>query len=270
MKSRILVFFLVLLLFTPLGGQENKPIIRLNPFIIDGLGEEEGRSIESLILSYITDLGEIDDSRASDYTLSGSINIDQDYRVLALEILKADTGELFSYSYTYRTTSELALKARSAVVEAFASGGNRPPVPGDAGAEEIGYIRPEHLTIEGISGTWRGDEGIVVVRLERNGTGTAVFSSGATMRLVYTIEKNTLKVIQTSPNNERFYHPLPQGIARQLVSQAEPLRWELFLYDQGLSLRGSRIITAVEYAGDRILELVPGIAKDAEWIKSYR
>jgi hypothetical protein len=260
------------------GAEENKPVIGFAPFAIEGISAEEARIIESLIRSYITDQGEVIRSfdlslmmipasetdeayagmaRVPDYTLSGSINLEEDNRILMLEISKPGTGERVSYTSVHKTTSELVLKIKSLVEAAF-SAETAPP------REAV----PEALTESGILGTWRGDAGVEWVRLQRGGSGIAILSSGAQMALEYTIEDNTLKVRQRSPNTERFYHPLPYGVAKQLADRAEPMRWELLLYEGGTSLRGIKTATAVRYERDTIIELLPASAREAEWVKA--
>jgi hypothetical protein len=268
------------------GAEENKPVIGFAPFTIEGISAEEARIIESLIHSYITGLGEVIRSfdaslmmipasetdeayiaasgmtRPPDYTLSGSINLDQDNRILMLEIRKPGTGERLNYQSVHKTTSELVLKVKSLVEAAFSAG------TFSAGTESPREAVPELLTETGILGTWRGDAGVELVRLQRGGSGIAILSSGAQMALEYTIEDNTLKVSQRSPNTERFYHPLPYGVAKQLAAQAEPMRWELLLYGGGTSLRGIKTATAVRYERDTIIELLPAAAREAEWVKT--
>jgi hypothetical protein len=78
------------------------------------------------------------------------------------------------------------------------------------------------------------------------------------MVLSYVIENNVLKITQVSPNSERFYYPLPQETARQLAAGAEPMSWELSLYQQGTMLAGVRLSTAVRMEGNQAVELLPG------------
>jgi hypothetical protein len=244
------------------------------PFFIESIGQEEARLIESLVQSYLTDMGEVvlpSDSpavhqrralsRRPDYILSGSITLDQDSRILMLEIIKTDTGDTSYYSSIHKTTSDMVLKIRSLVETAFA-----------VGSEEFNRerISREPLSEEKVLGTWRGDGGIEIVRLHRGGTGMAILSSGSMMNLVYTIEDNALRVMQTSPNTERFYHPVPYEVAKELTARAEPWQWELSLYENGTILRGIKISTAVRYEENRVLQLIPGIIREAEWIKSSR
>jgi hypothetical protein len=267
-------------------ADDNKPVIKLMPFTSQGIGIEEARFIESLIQSYITDIGEVilyfdtsvsalspldtaeepvlmgmDYAHPPDYILSGSINIDQDNRVLALEIQKTQTGETSLYVSVHKTTSELALKARSLVESVFTV----PVEPADP------YETPPETVSEAkLLGTWRGDTGVEMVRLQRNGTGIAILSSGAQMSLSCMIEGNTVRITQTSPNTERFYHPLPFPIAKELAAYAEPMVWVFSLYDNGTALRGIKTATSVRYEGNTILEILPNTVREAEWIKSSR
>jgi hypothetical protein len=173
--------------------------------------------------------------------------------------MKNKTGETFYHTSIHKTTTDLTLRVHPLVETAFSAGF-------DGTFQE--NIPREIITEAGILGTWRGDTGVEIVRLQRGGTGIAILSSGAQMNLVYRIEDNTLKVTQISPNMERFYHPMPFEVARELRSRAEPWQYELFLHDNGAVLWGIKTFTGVRYEGNRIIELIPGSVRNAEWTKS--
>jgi hypothetical protein len=284
MKRMILSFFLFsTLCFTRLGADDSgQVVIELMPLVIEGLGPEEARFISALVQSYVADIGEImwgydsspeeagkadqgsttvGETRQPDFILSGSITVDQDSRILALKVVKADTGETVYHTSNHKTTTDLTLKVRS-LVEAVFSAGLNGTFHEDAA--------PETMTEGKILGTWRGDAGVEIVRLQRGGRGIAVLSSGAQMNLIYKIENNTLRIFQISQNTERFYHPMPFTIARELSVRAEPWQYELFLYEEGATLRGIKIFTDVVYEDTRIIKLLPGSAREAEWTKTPR
>jgi hypothetical protein len=279
MKKNVLILMLGLTLGSAfIEADDNKPIIQLMPFTSQGIGSEEARFIEALIQSYITDIGEVvlyldtsssafsplmemEYARSPDYVLSGSINIDQDNRVLALEIQKTQTGETSQYISVHKSTSELALKARSLVETAFAV------APEDSGLLET---QVENISEARLLGTWRGDTGIELVSLQRGGTGRAILSSGVQMDLSYSIEGSLVRIVQVSPNTERFYHPLPIAIAKELALRADPMMWVFSLYDNGTALRGIKTATSVKYEGNTVLEVMPNTIREAEWIKSSR
>jgi hypothetical protein len=269
------------MIFPFLEAQENRPVIKLNPFFIEGIGIEESRLIESLIQSYLSDIGEVvnyfdaalapdpfenadDDlnswTRIPDYTVTGTIHLERDRRIFLLELLNTRTGKTYSFTSIYKTTGELVLKARSILETAFAAGGFESGKSPEA--------LPGPVSESQIVGTWRGEPGIEMIRLQRGGRGVAVFSSGAQMVLSYTIENNTLRVWQVSPNSEWFYYPLPYETARALTAGAEPMIWELSLYSGGTVLGGVKIATGVQLEGNQVLKLLPGgDIRKVEWTR---
>jgi hypothetical protein len=278
MRRLVLIFIFFVLYFTGisyLGAQALKPVVRIMPFSSQGIGEDEARTIEALIQSYLFDLGEnfIDfevpgvpqalmPEREPDFIISGNLILEGENRVLTITLANTRNGQTLQFSSTHRTTSELALKTRSLVQMAMNSSR-----PAGTGEPDEAPETPEPLSESRIAGSWRGDTGIEMVRLQAGGTGLLVFSSGARMNVSYRIQGNTLYVAQNSPNTERYYHPVPYGIARQLVELAEPMSWEFSLFGGGGVLRGKKIATAVEYTGDTIIDLFYGNARDAEWTK---
>jgi hypothetical protein len=265
-----------------LGADDSGPIIELTPFAIEGLGPEEARFITALVQSYVADIGEVvqpndpalydaEDTASygmppelapkPDFILSGSITVDQDSRILALRVIKTETGETVYHTSSHKTTTDLTLKVRSLVEAVFSAG-----LSGTFHEE----VSQEVITAEKIVGTWRGDLGVEIVRLQRGGTGIAILSSGAQMNLIYRIEDNSVRIFQISQNTERFYHPMPFIIARELSVRAEPWQYELFLYEDGTALRGIKTFTDVEYEDTRIIKLLPGSVREAEWTKTSR
>ncbi|MDR0878360.1 MAG: hypothetical protein LBN21_09920 [Treponema sp.] len=277
-----LIFFLSLLPFF-LDAQESKPVIKMNPLFAQGIGLEESRFIESLVQSYLSDIGEVINyfdaalpgissdggsvpdswTRIPDYTISGSIHLERDSRIFLLEIFNVKTGDTYSVTSVYKSTGELALKTRSVLESAFAVGGFF--------QEDTGQKAAEPITENSVVGTWRGEPGVEMIRLQRGGRGVAVFSSGAQMVLSYVIEDKTLYIWQISPNSERFYYPLPYNTAKQLAGGAEPIAWEMSLYQQGAVLEGIKIATAARMDGDRVAELIPGgDIQEVKWARSPR
>jgi hypothetical protein len=283
MKRMILSFFLVsAFCFARSGADEFAPVIEFMPFVIEGLGPEEARFISALIQSYATSIGEASrrydpsaeatqapdasapakgTSRKPDFILSGSVTVDQNSRILAFQVAKTETGEVIHHTSAHKTTTDLTLKIRSLVEAVFSAGINR---------AFAGDLPPEFMTEGKILGIWRGDSGVEIVRLRRGGTGIAILSSGAQMNLTHRIEGNALRIFQASANTERFYHPLPLNIARTLSAHAEPWQYELFLYEDGAALRGTKTFTDVVYEDERVLELRPGAVRAAEWTKASR
>jgi hypothetical protein len=285
----------------PAFTQDKKPVIRVESFTFEGLGPQESQIIRTLFQSYLETLGTLvypapDDPEfppegspgenagifeaeiIPDFTFSARVIFDRDIRQVIVTVGNVQSGEISSFDSTYKTTGELVLKARTFMESVLAFG---TPAAGRAsliaenavpGTERTGprETGSEPVSAQRIAGTWRGDHGIEMVRLRRDGQGMAIFSSGAQMELSYTIADNTLFITQNSPNHERHYHPLPYRVARVLAAQADPMRWEFLLYNNGTTLRGVHIRTTARYEGDKVLELIPHSARESGWTRTGR
>jgi hypothetical protein len=207
-------------------AQEARPVIRFTPFISQGISIEETRFIESLIQSYVADAGELilnyDNippdaylsagglltgswNKTPDYILSGSIYLERETRIFTLEIRDTHTNEITKTTTEHKTAGDLVLRSRSLVESII----KLPVLTGveSAAVNETEREIPQIINENSIAGTWRGEPGIEIIRLQPGGRGTAFFSSGAQMNLSYVIEGNVLKIWQNSPNIERFYYP---------------------------------------------------------------
>lgn len=291
MKRILLGLIISLFLILPVSAQNRKPVIRVDAFSFEGLGPQESQIIKTLFQSYLGNLGTLiypdnQDPRAyseedegfagtgiiPDFTFSAQVVFDHNTRYVRVTVGDIRSGEISSFSSAYRTTGELILRSRAFMESILASGApteTLSSVPGNA-AYVSQEPAAEQINEQKIIGTWRGDQGIEIARLQRGGRGSAVLSSGVQMELIYTIADNTLYVTQNSANQERYYHPLPYPVARILTAEAEPMRWEFLLYDNGAVLRGIQIITAARYEGQKVLELVPNSARESAWVKTIR
>ena len=238
------------------------------PFVGDNAHQEEALIIENLIKAYISEMDRLQllpAAEAADrgyYELSGTIEAAPEGRTLGLRVLEKDTGSRFDFASTYRSLGEMALGVRGLLLRAV---GENPQGGIDASVD-----MPDELREERVLGTWRGDRGIEMVRLMRGGTGIAFFSSGVQMGLSYTIAEGYLVVAQSSPNNERYYHPVPYKVARRLSEEARPMVWKFRLYEEGTVLRGDKTATAVAYERDEVLHLIHDTTRPAEWTKITR
>ena len=283
MPKRCLALSALFLICLFASAQEARPVIRFTPFVCKGIGSEEIRFIESLIQSYISDVGELvyyPDNvrpeaslsvdglfgwyRSPDFVLSGSIILEGRTRIFTLEILNTRTNEIASSTTAHKTPGDLALRARTLVENIYkpARAIREPIVINEAETEG-----PEPITEDGIVGTWRGEPGIEMIRLKEGGSGIAFFSSGVRMDLAYTISNNTIRISQISPNTERFYYPHPPEIARQLSLKAAPMRWELQLHSGGTRLKGVKIATELKTTENGVAVLSQEIGRDTVWVR---
>jgi hypothetical protein len=281
--KRLFVLILSVFVFPFLPAQSNKPVIHVMPFAMEGIGTDEARLFESLVQSYLSDIGDVENIEAAlqtvspdtlkaadspvkapDFTLTGSVFLEQDSRIFKFDIFNTLTGETKSFTMISKSAGEMALKTRSLLEAAFPlrEEPSVRPFPREA--------NPENINENRVMGSWKGEPGIETIRLHRGGRGIAVFSSGAQMALSYSIENNTLKVRQTSPNSERYFYPLPLETAKQAAALAEPMSWELKLYKLGNTLRGSKTAAGFRQGDSGAIEIVPAEVRETEWTKSFR
>jgi hypothetical protein len=274
-KSRIghTALFALLLLCGPLGAEEWKAGVLVHPLARENVEIEESSFIESLLYSYIAAINDIEVLLEEDgqtdrnvlYELFGSLNNDGDSTVITLNVKNLASGEIAAYTSAHKSSSDMVLKLRAIVQTLFiesasAFSANGPPSP----------VTAEQVTLNTVVGLWRADNGIEMVNFQRDGTTIAFFSSGERMGLKFTIEDNVLKVIQNSPNRERYYQGLPHDIARELVQNAQPLYFELQLFDNGLTLRGKRFETAATADPNGKIHLTHNTEHQTEWKRHTR
>jgi hypothetical protein len=280
-QSFITIFLLIAL---TLGAEEKKTVILLHPLIWESGGGSEFTLIESLLSSYLSSMAGLfvihdpeelrekdgtddpdgaDTPDAIDFELSGSINNDGVNNTITLNVKNIRTDEVTVYTSAHKNSSELVLRLRSIAQALFFE-----PAPIAAG--EDGDIEAEPVTTENLAGLWRAANGIEMVNFQRDGSAIAFFSSGERMNLKYSIEDRLLKIIQNTPNRERYYFGLSYNIARELTRGAKPLRFELSLFDNGLILRGKQIETVGAESTDGSVTLMHDYERDVEWKRHIR
>jgi TolB-like protein len=257
----------------PLFADEWKVIVLLHPLERENIELEESSFIESLLYSYISAMSDIEvlleentqSEQTVDYELFGSLNNDGDNTVITLNVKNMATNEIVSYTSSHKNSSEMVLKLRSIVQTLFhepAASAQTGNTPSTAEAEDI--------TLNAIVGLWRADSGIEIVNFQRDGTTIAFFSSGERMSLKFIIEGKVLKVIQNSPNRERYYQGMSYDIIRELTQKAQPLYFELQLFDGGLTLRGKRIETTAQVGPNGEILLTHNVERATEWKRHTR
>ena len=251
-------------------GQETRAVILFTPFVNHGLGTEEARFIESLVQAHVSELGQViffvDDinpgAPVPDFILSGRLYMERSSRGFELVVQDTRSNEVFKSATRHRSSGDLVLRTRSLVESVFR---NHTQAERGLAVNEMGEA--EIISERSILGTWRGETGIEIIRLQAGGRGMAFFSSGAQMALSHSIEDNTLFVWQNSPNNELFYHHLPQGIARQLALEALPMRWELQQFSGGTQLAGIKISSDVRAIEAVVPEIIPETVRNTVWTR---
>lgn len=244
-------------------------LVRIVPFTVENIRADEGRLIESLVASYISDMdgftifsgsaGEDAEKAPHDYDLSGLVAKEHENRVLTLTLRDMRRTEQKMQAYSYRSISELALNVRVIVEDFF-------PRPSRGRLRNSDEVLP--IGRYAITGTWQGDNGVEMLRFFPTGRAFAIFSTGASMELTWVIEDRTLVITQASPNNYRYYYPVPESVARQIAQNAAPMVWKMFLYDKGGELRGTLESTDAEFdETNSVTRYIHGKIQKSRWRK---
>ncbi|GMO26107.1 MAG: hypothetical protein Ta2B_06110 [Termitinemataceae bacterium] len=257
-------------------AQTQRIILQVEPLTVRGASSQEGSALENLMFSYLSEKdliivkGKHKTANSSenpevilppDYIMNTSLSYNDNNYTFEIDISKLNHSEpVYKHISLHRSSSEIALSLRSIVDDAFK----------DKSSNIIGEIIPLQLSRDKILGLWKGDGGIELIRFLPDGKGFAFFSSGVNMMLSYNIGDNVLFVSQSSPNNERFYYPLPLPVAKRLAETADPMRWEFFLTENGQVLKGKRISTTAEFANYNNITIIKNNHTDSEWNKMPR
>lgn len=286
LKRFVSLSLISFLTFLPLWAQAQQPVLAVLPFSSPKELQNEALQIEKLVQSYITELNlfrlvatadrdkilsewefsvnetlmnasntrQLGTLLSADFLLQGTLGTLGSNFVMTLEVLKTKTGEKVSFSSVEPSVDMLSANLKTLLAKTF--------------MQQNREIQKTIDSEKDILGTWRGDKGIEIVRLYPGGTGQAIFTSGARMDLKYTLENGNLVIYQVSANTERFYHPLPYKVARELVSLAKPMRWIFTDLINNTILQGKKISTAARYEADRLLEVIHDTERDAEWVRT--
>ena len=262
---------LFLLCAVLLSAEDERLRVRIVPFTLDNIRLDEGRLIESLVASYISEIegvtvyvendeadgGGSSREDAESYVLTGRIFLENENHVLRLNLDSPQSAGAKDNAYTYKNTGDMALHIRAIVEDYF---------PKTIGAKESADENALPISRQTLTGTWQGDEGVEIIRFAPGGRALAFFSTGANMELSWVIDGKSVIVTQVSPNNYRYYYPLPEEIARKLAEEAAPMEWRLFLFEKGSVLRGTRTAAGVEYDTNNSLKrIIPRKIQKSQW-----
>ena len=96
------------------------------------------------------------------------------------------------------------------------------------------------LSLDTLSGTWKGDNHISKIVILRGGKGFVIYKNGASMNIQVSIQGDLIFAQQTSRANASFFPDLPREVALVVAKDALPIEWELSLIDNN-TLSGEKV-----------------------------
>lgn len=122
------------------------------------------------------------------------------------------------------------------------------------------------MTVEGVSGTWSGEEGITKIILMRSGRGFVIFNNGASMNISISVYQNDagnqiLKITQNGNFNASFYPDIPRQKVLSAALTSKPIEWNFILSETG-TLTGYKTSLGLDKSGN-VIETVSKV----QWSK---
>jgi hypothetical protein len=124
-------------------------------------------------------------------------------------------------------------------------------------------------SLDALAGTWKGEEGIEKILILRGGRGVAIFSSGISISLEFSILSEDLLVRQKGPATMRQFADLPDPVARQAVAIAPPLEWRFRITTDQKTLSGTKKTVTFQHDGEQVLSM-NGLEINVRWDRDTR
>jgi hypothetical protein len=94
-------------------------------------------------------------------------------------------------------------------------------------------------SLDDIAGSWKGDNGLESIRIDRNGTGLGHMGGWNLILLAVYIENGRIIVKQDEPNSPKLYmNNFPYSLAVKIAEIARPIQWTFTLSEDKNSLQG--------------------------------
>ncbi|AEE16940.1 TP0183 family DNA metabolism protein [Treponema brennaborense] len=158
-------------------------------------------------------------------------------------------GKTVSVSNTYDSYYKILTEAKTTLQTLF-SDLAAAVTDTSAAATDTSSARRDAIvpTLEGISGTWSGEENINKIVILRGGRGFVIFRNGASMNISVEIKNGQVICTQTGKSNASFFPDMPREIALVAALNAEPIAWTLSLTENG-TLSGIKKTLRTRYDG---------------------
>lgn len=169
---------------------------------------------------------------------------------------------------TFESYYKILTESRTLISNVLSASTNQTLTTGSSSKKaQPEQITESSMTIEGISGTWTGEEGITKIIIMRSGRGFVIFNNGASMNISISVDNSEgstkiLNIVQAVPFNASFYPDIPRQQALDFASKAKPISWSFSLTGTG-SLTGIKETLAADEAGN-----ISQTKKTVKWEKS--
>jgi hypothetical protein len=288
LRAALAVLLFSPLLLPPMGAQTaSVKVVELSEVSGEGVSAQQLESLGQMIASYLVEMDgyrvidaagtelassesiiapPLDASpqlrRLPDSRIRASIKKSAKGYLFTLEKLDTASGEKQTAGGSFPSYNDIVLRARSLTLKAFGLDEGRAESPSAAQGGPEG--------IESLAGSWKGDKGLDRVRVFKDGSASAILSSGAAMRLRLRLEGGKVIVEQDQPNAASFFASpnYSEETAREIARRARPMRWIFKISADGAFLSGTKESVAVQRGTDGVLKIDNNYVREAVWVRA--
>lgn len=161
-------------------------------------------------------------------------------------------GKINSIEKTSDSYYKILTESRTHINSLLSSATNQKAVSAEETQVQKSQTASEPISMDGISGTWAGEEGITKVIIMRSGRGFVIFNNGASMNISISVDTvgsdKVLNIVQASPFNASYYPDIPRQQILNFASTAKPIKWT-FNVSENSTLSGKKETLTIDNEG---------------------
>ena len=215
-----------------------------------------------------TPVTETDAQQRFDYVFAGKITGLENGIQLELMLKNSSDKITRRISKIYQSVNLILLDSRVLVSDIFDKSVNLSVTynledsdpRNDSDVEEV-------KSIDILSGSWHGEEGLERVELMRGGRGIALLSSGITILLQIRVDEGYLTISQSGKPMPRQFINLPDEIAKKAAEMGKTPSWKFLVSADNKILVGEKTDIEIVYHGNTLVS-VNEVIKKVRWIKN--
>lgn len=191
--------------------------------------------------------------------------------VCTLVAINNKNGKTVTNTREYDSYYRILMDAKSTIIKVFEDKDldiyNTDNFSSDEELPPIGNLAPlptETISLEKLSGTWKGENYIDKIIILRGGRGFVIFKNGASMNISITISDDTIIAKQTSKTNASYFPDIPRNIALTAATTAEPIEWHLKVIDNN-TLNGDKYTLKANSSDPESATSTEGVILPVTW-----
>lgn len=191
--------------------------------------------------------------------------------ICTLVAVNNKNGKIITDTKEYDSYYRILMDAKSTIMNVFENNDlgiyKNTSLNNDDELPSIGNLAPlptENISLEELSGTWKGENHIDKIIILRGGRGFVIFKNGASMNISISISDNTIIAKQTSKTNASYFPDIPRNIALTAATSAKPIEWHLKVVDNN-TLNGDKYTLKANSSDPESATSTEGVVLPVTW-----